>query len=154
MFAVALMIFATQTSLFSNQTVLGHLTNQGPVFDVPVSVLQAAIGEELSDGSSIGALAIVQRSDNGAWVLTAHCIKDGIGHYMVYFDLHTGGNGDFTVPLTANPRMCACTVTGCPITDPIAWYCTTPPCSGGCAAATCTESCKSLNQIGYIGSFH
>jgi len=47
------------------QTVLGHLTSNGPVFDVSTSGLQTAIGEELANGSTIGSLALVQRSDNG-----------------------------------------------------------------------------------------
>jgi hypothetical protein len=138
----------------ATQTVLGHLTSSGPVFDVSTSVLQTAIGEELADGSTIGSLALVQRSDNGKWVLTANCSKSGTGLYMVYFDLHANSQGEFTVPLTGNPKRCICSVIGCPITNPPTPYCSSTPCSGGCQSATCTESCDDLTQIGYIGSFH
>lgn len=141
-------------SMSATQTVLAHLESNGPVFDVSPSILQAAIGEELADGSSIGSLSIVQRNDNGKWVLTANCHKTGTGNFMVYFDLAISEQGEFTVPLVANPQKCICSVIGCQPTNPPTQYCTTPPCSGGCQQASCQESCDGLDVVGYIGSFH
>ncbi len=152
--AILMLFFVLPQIGHATQTVIGHVAGGVGVFDVSVSVLQTAIGEELADGSTIGSLSIVQRSDNGKWVLTASCSNSGTGLYMVYFDLHVNGQGEFTVPLTGSPKRCICSVVGCPPTNPPTAYCSTPPCSGGCSGATCTESCDDLVQLGYIGSFH
>jgi hypothetical protein len=139
-FAIAfLTVLLYTSSVFSQQTIVGHLSGGVAVLDVSTSTLETAFAEQADDGSTFSLVSIGY--DGTDYYLQAKGLKSGIVFgAMVKL---TNTNGNLRIALTAYYEACVNVNSSCSGTCSFDGDCY-------CNCHNGTGSCVRVQSPGYL----